>query len=147
MRAKLFLLDIMVALLSSCATIQNIEPKKVVITEVVDASGEVSEGTKDFILNALTDALKRTETEGYDVYTTSPIIDQTLQPQIDYILTTKITLLSKETVLLRAEIVEASTARIVSSSSVSARADIKYMREASKELTNKLISSLKKQVK
>ncbi|MBO5719915.1 MAG: hypothetical protein J6R61_00045 [Bacteroidales bacterium] len=141
MRAKLFLLVIMVALLSSCATIQNSEPKKVVITEVVDASGEVSGGTKDFILNALTDALKRTE--GYDVYTTSPIIDQTLQPQIDYILTTKITLLSKESVLLRAEIVEASTARIVSSSSVSARADIKYMREASKELTNKLISSLK----
>lgn len=145
MKAKLILLVVVVTLLSSCATVQYSDPIKVAITEVTDASGEVADGTKEFIRTALTDAIKKIK--GYEVYTTPIILGNTIPQNIDYILTTQVNLLSETFALLSTKIVEPTTGKIVSSSSVSTRADINSLRTACKELTNKLISSLKKQVK
>ena len=145
MKAKLILLVVVVTLLSSCATVQYSERKKVAITEVTDASGEVADGTKEFICTALTDAIKKIK--GYEVYTTHIVLGNTIPQNIDYILTTQVNLLSETFALLRTQIVEPTTGKIVSSSSVSTRADINSLRTACKELTNKLIGVFTKKIK
>lgn len=145
MKAKLILLVVVVTLLSSCATVQYSDPIKVAITEVTDASGEVADGTKEFICTALTDAIKKIK--GYEVYTTPIILGNTIPQNIDYILTTQVNLLSETFALLSTKIVEPTTGKIVSSSSVSTRADINSLRTACKELTNKLIGVFTKKIK
>ena len=158
MKAKFFLLVAFFALVStSTVSAQFYNRKKVAITEVVDKSGDVSNGTKTFIRSALTDAI--TNSEGYEGYAqisfvslemnfdrTGNISSTTLtyvkKQLCEYILVTEVTPLDKKTVLLSARIVNTSTGKIVASSSVRTYADVDYLRSACNNLAYKLVGAI-----
>ena len=157
MKAKLILLVVVVTLLSSCATVQYSDPIKVAITEVIDPSGEVADGSKAFIRSALTDAI--TNSEGYEGYAqisffsldanfskTGNISIETLtyvkKQMMDYILVSKIHYLSKSKVLLTAQIIRSSDGKIVSSSSEETYPHIDYLRSACNNLAYKLVGAI-----
>ena len=158
MKTKFFLLVAFFALVSTTTvSAQFYNRKKVAITEIVDKSGDVSEGTKTFIRTALTDAI--TNSEGYEGYAqisflkleanfdkTGNISSATLtyvkKQLMEYILVAEITPLDKTTVLLSARIVNASNGKIVASSSVRTYANIDYLRSACNELAYKLVGAI-----
>ncbi len=158
MKAKFFLLVAFFALVSTTTvSAQFYNRKKVAITEIVDKSGDVAEGTKTFIRTALTDAI--TNSEGYEGYAqisflkleanfdkTGNISSATLtyvkKQLMEYILVAEITPLDKTTVLLSARIVNASNGKIVASSSVRTYANIDYLRSACNELAYKLVGAI-----
>ncbi len=133
MKTKFFLLVAFFALISSSVSAQFYKRKKVAITEVVDKSGDVADGTKMFIRSALTNAI--TNSDGYEGYVqisflslemnfdkTGNISNATLayvkKQMMEYILVSEVTPLDKRTVLLSARIVDTASGRIVASSSV-----------------------------
>ena len=61
---------------------------------------------------------------------------------MEYILVSEVTPLDKRTVLLSARIVNASTGKIVASSSVRTYADIDYLRPACNSLASKLVGAI-----
>lgn len=157
MKTRLFILVALFAMFSTTVSAQFYNRKKVAITEVVDKSGDVSEGTKTFIRNALTDAI--TNSDGYEGYATisflslevnfdktGNISSSTLQyvkkQEGDYILVSEVTPLDKKTVLLSARIVKTSNGKIVASSSVRTYADIDYLRSACNNLCCKLVGAI-----
>ena len=158
MKTKLLLL---VALFTFIATTdvsaQFYKMKKVAITEVVDKSGEVADGTKVFVRSALTDAITNSENyEGYDQINfvsfevtfsktgkiTSAMLTHVQKQQMDYILVAEITPLDKKSVLLSARIVNTSTGKIVASSSTRSYASIDYLRSACNSLAYKLVGAI-----
>lgn len=157
MKTRLFILVALFAMFSTTVSAQFYNRKKVAITEVVDKSGDVSDGTKTFIRNALTDAI--TNSDGYEGYATisflslevnfdktGNISSSTLQyvkkQEGDYILVSEVTPLDKKTVLLSARIVKTSNGKIVASSSVRTYADIDYLRSACNNLCCKLVGAI-----
>lgn len=157
MKTRLFILVALFAMFSTTVSAQFYNRKKVAITEVVDKSGDVAEGTKTFIRSALTDAI--TNSDGYEGYATisflslevnfdktGNISSSTLQyvqkQEGDYILVSEITPLDRETVLLSARIVKTSNGKIVASSSVRTYADIDYLRSACNSLCSKLVGAI-----
>lgn len=156
MKTKLILLVLLFALLPVTVTAQFYKAKKVAITEVVDASGEVAESTKNLIRSALTDAI--TNSEGYEAHTqisfislelnfdktgniTSSTLEYVKQQEMSYILVSKIVPMGKS-VLLSAQIVETSTGKVVASSSAHSSTKLSSLRKASKQLSNKLVNSI-----
>lgn len=158
MKNRFFLLVALFALFAiSDATAQFYKLKKVAITEVVDKSGEVSDGTKAFVRSALTDAICNSEGyQGYDKINftslemnfdrngniSSTTLTYVQKQMMEYILISEITPLDKQTVLLSARIVKASTGEIVTSSSVRTYADIDYLRSACDNLCCKLVGAI-----
>ena len=157
MKTRLFILVALFAMFSTTVSAQFYNRKKVAITEVVDKSGDVAEGTKTFIRSALTDAI--TNSDGYEGYATisflslevnfdktGNISSSTLQyvqkQEGDYILVSEITPLDRETVLLSARIVKTSNGKIVASSSVRTYADVDYLRSACNNLCCKLVGAI-----
>ena len=157
MMTRFLLLVAFFALVSTTVSAQFYNRKKVAITEVVDKSGDVSNGTKTFIRSALTDAI--TNSEGYEGYAqisfvslemnfdrTGNISSTTLtyvkKQLCEYILVTEVTPLDKKTVLLSARIVNTSTGKIVASSSVRTYADVDYLRSACNNLAYKLVGAI-----
>ena len=157
MKTRFLLLVAFFALVSTTVSAQFYNRKKVAITEVVDKSGDVSNGTKTFIRSALTDAI--TNSEGYEGYAqisfvslemnfdrTGNISSTTLtyvkKQLCEYILVTEVTPLDKKTVLLSARIVNTSTGKIVASSSVRTYADVDYLRGACNNLAYKLVGAI-----
>ena len=159
MKTRLILLVALFAFVSTCASAQFYNRKKVAITEVVDRSADrdISEGTKTFIRTALTDAI--TNSEGYEGYATISFIsleanfDRTgnlssatlsyVQKQMmEYVLVAEITPLDKRTVLLSARIVRTSDGKIVASSSERTCADIDYLRSACNALAYNLVGAI-----
>lgn len=157
MKTKLILLVLLFALLPVTVTAQFYKAKKVAITEVVDASGEVAESTKNLIRSALTDAI--TNSEGYEAHTqisfislelnfdktgniTSSTLEYVKQQEMSYILVSKIVPMGKKSVLLSAQIVETSTGKVVASSSAHSSTKLSSLRKASKQLSNKLVNSI-----
>ena len=157
MKTRFLLLVAFFALVSTTVSAQFYNRKKVAITEVVDKSGDVSNGTKTFIRSALTDAI--TNSEGYEGYAqisfvslemnfdrTGNISSTTLtyvkKQLCEYILVTEVTPLDKKTVLLSARIVNTSTGKIVASSSVRTYADVDYLRSACNNLAYKLVGAI-----
>lgn len=157
MKTKFFLLVAFFALISSSVSAQFYNRKKVAITEVVDKSGDVADGTKTFIRSALTDAI--TNSDGYEGYAqisflslemnfdkTGNISNATLtyvkKQMMEYILVSEVTPLDKRTVLLSARIVNTASGRIVASSSVRTYASIDYLRPACNTLAYKLVGAI-----
>lgn len=157
MKTKFMLLVALFALVSTTVSAQFYKPKKVAITEVVDKSGEMAEGTKTFIRSALTDAI--TNSEGYEGFATicfvslevdfdktgnisSSTLTYVEKQEGDYILVSEVTPLDKRTVLLNARIVSVSDGKIVSSSSVRTVADIDCLRSACNQLCFKLVGAI-----
>lgn len=158
MKTKLILLVVLCTLFSTMnVSAQFYNRKKVAITEIVDKSGDVAPGTKEFIRSALTDAI--TNSEGYEGYAqisfmslemnfdkTGNISSTTLtyikKQMMEYILVSEVIPLDKKTVLLSARIVNTSTGKIVASSSVRTYADIDYLRSACNSLAYKLVGAI-----
>lgn len=157
MKTKFFLLVAFFALISSSVSAQFYNRKKVAITEVVDKSGDVADGTKTFIRSALTDAI--TNSDGYEGYAqisflslemnfdkTGNISNATLtyvkKQMMEYILVSEVTPLDKRTVLLSARIVNTASGRIVASSSVRTYASIDCLRPACNTLAYKLVGAI-----
>ncbi|MBQ8565084.1 MAG: hypothetical protein IJ442_04525 [Bacteroidaceae bacterium] len=156
-KRTILLLILLVIATTANVSAQFYKAKKVAITEVVDKSGEVADGTKVYIRSALTDAI--TNSEGYEGYmninfnkfdmnfdVTGNISSSTrnyLKKQLlDYILISEITPLDKKTVLLSARIVNTSTGKIVASSSVRTYASIDCLNSACCNLTIELVGSI-----
>lgn len=158
MKTKLLLLVALFAFIATTdVSAQFYKMKKVAITEVVDKSGEVADGTKVFVRSALTDAITNSENyEGYDQINfvsfevtfsktgkiTSAMLTHVQKQQMDYILVAEITPLDKKTVLLSARIVNTSTGKIVASSSTRTYASIDYLRSACNSLAYKLVGAI-----
>lgn len=158
MKTKFFLLVALFALVSTTTvSAQFYNRKKVAITEVVDKSGDVAEGTKTFIRSALTDAI--TNSDGYEGYASisflslemnfdktgnisSASLTYVKKQLMEYILVSEVTPLDKKTVLLSARIVNTSNGKIVASSSVRTYADIDYLRSACNALACKLVGAI-----
>lgn len=158
MKTKFFLLVALFALVSTTTvSAQFYNRKKVAITEVVDKSGDVAEGTKTFIRSALTDAI--TNSDGYEGYASisflslemnfdktgnisSASLTYVKKQLMEYILVSEVTPLDKKTVLLSARIVNTSTGKIVASSSVRTYADVDYLRSACNNLAYKLVGAI-----
>lgn len=157
MKTKIFLLVALFALLPVSLSAQFYKAKKVAITEVIDPSGEVADGSKAFIRSALTDAI--TNSEGYEGYAqisffsldanfskTGNVSIETLtyvkKQMMDYILVSKIHYLSKSKVLLTAQIIRSSDGKIVSSSSEETYPHIDYLRSACNNLAYKLVGAI-----
>lgn len=157
MKKTFLILAVLFVLLPTFASAQFYNVKKVAITEVVDKSGDVSNGTKTFIRSALTDAI--TNSEGYEGYDSisflslemnfdrtgnisSASLTYVKKQLMEYILVSEVTPLDKKTVLLSARIVNASTGKIVASSSVRTYADIDYLRPACNSLACKLVGAI-----
>lgn len=157
MKTRIIFLLALSLLVSTTVSAQFYNRKKVAITEVVDKSGDVAEGTKTFIRSALTDAI--TNSEGYEGYAeicfmslemnfdkTGNISSATLKyikkQMMEYILVSEITPLDKKTVLLNARIINTSNGKIVASSSVRTIADIDYLRSACNSLAYKLVGAI-----
>ena len=158
MKTKFFLLVALFALVSTTTvSAQFYNRKKVAITEVVDKSGDVAEGTKTFIRSALTDAI--TNSDGYEGYASisflslemnfdktgnisSASLTYVKKQLMEYILVSEVTPLDKKTVLLSARIVNTSIGKIVASSSVRTYADIDYLRSACNALACKLVGAI-----
>ena len=157
MKTKLILLAALFTLVSTSVSAQFYKPKKVAITEVVDKSGEVNDGTKTFIRIALTDAI--TNSDGYVGFdsisfvslltnfdrtgnVTSAILSYVQKQGVDYILVSEIMPLDKRRVVLSARISRVPDGKIVASSSATTIADIDYLRSACDELCYKLVGAL-----
>ena len=158
MKTKFILLVALFALVSTTTvSAQFYKRKKVAITEVVDKSGDVADGTKAFIRSALTDAI--TNSDGYEGYAqisflslevnfdkTGKISDATLtyvrKQLMEYILVSEVTQLDKKIVLLTARIVNTSTGKIVASSSVRTYASIDCLHPACNTLAGQLVGAL-----
>lgn len=157
MKTKFLLLVAFFALISSSVSAQFYNRKKVAITEVVDRSGDVANGTKAFIRSALTDAI--TNSDGYEGYAsisfmslemnfdkTGNISSATLtyikKQMMEYILVSEVTPLDKQTVLLSARIVNTANGKIVASSSVRTYAKIDCLRPACNALAYKLVGAI-----
>lgn len=157
MKIKFILLVALFALLPLSVTAQFYKAKKVAITEVVDASGKVSEATKKLFRTTLIDAI--TNSEGYEAHTqisfislelnfdktgniTSSTLEYVKQQEMSYILVSKIVPMGKKSVLLSAQIVETSTGKVVASSSAHSSTKLSSLRKASKQLSNKLVNSI-----
>ena len=157
MKTKLMLLVALFTLVSTSVSAQFYNRKKVAITEVVDKSGDVAEGTKTYIRSALTDAI--TNSEGYEGYAqisfmslemnfdkTGSLSSATLtyvkKQMMEYILVSEVTPLDKKTVLLSARIVNTATGKIVASSSERTYASIDCLRPACNSLAYKLVGAI-----
>ncbi|MBR5532411.1 MAG: hypothetical protein IKU59_03790 [Bacteroidales bacterium] len=157
MKIKFILLVALFALLPLSVTAQFYKAKKVAITEVVDASGKVSEATKKLFRTTLIDAI--TNSESYEAYTqisfvslelnfdktgniASSTFEYVKQQEMSYILVSKISPIGKNLLLLSAQIIETSTGKIVASSSVNTNTKSSSLRKASKQLSNKLLNSI-----
>ena len=157
MKTKFFLSIALFALLPVTVSAQFYKAKKVTITEVVDPSGEVADGSKAFIRSALTDAI--TNSEGYEGYAqisfttlevnfdkTGNISIGTLtyvkKQMMDYILVSEIHYLSKSKVLLTAKIISSSDGKVVASSSEETYPHIDYLRSACNNLAYKLVGAI-----
>ena len=157
MKTKISILLMFFVFVSTTISAQFYNRKKVAITEVVDKSGDVADGTKTFIRTALTDAI--TNSDGYEGYAeicfvslemnfdrTGNISKATLthvkKQQMEYILVSEVTPLDKKSVLLSARIVNSSNGKIVASSSVRTYADIDYLRGACNSLAYKLVGAI-----
>ncbi|MBR6655727.1 MAG: hypothetical protein IKL20_03885 [Alistipes sp.] len=158
MKTRFILLVALFALISTTTvSAQFYNVKKVAITEVVDKSGDVSEGTKEFIRSALTDAI--THSEGYKGYASisfvslevnfsktgnisSASLTYVRKQEMSYILVSKVTPLDKKTVLLSANIINTATGEIVESSSVRTYADTDCLRSACNALAYKLVGAI-----
>ena len=157
MKTKLMLLVALFTLVSTSVSAQFYNRKKVAITEVVDKSGDVAEGTKTYIRSALTDAI--TNSEGYEGYAqisfmslemnfdktgnlSSATLTYVKKQMMEYILVSEVTPLDKKTVLLSARIVNTATGKIVASSSVRTYASIDCLRPACNSLTYKLVGAI-----
>ncbi len=157
MKTRFLILIMLFALVPTIASAQFYNRKKVAITEVVDKSGDVSNGTKTFIRSALTDAI--TNSEGYEGYDSisflslemnfdksgnisSATLTYVEEQLMEYILISEVTPLDKNTVLLSARIVNTSNGKIVASSSVRTYADIDYLRSACNTLASKLVGTI-----
>lgn len=158
MKTRFILLVALFALVSTTTvSAQFYNRKKVAITEVVDKSGDVAEGTKTFIRSALTDAI--TNSDGYEGYASisflslemnfdktgnisSASLTYVKKQMMEYILVSEVTPLDKKTVLLSARIVNTSNGKIVASSSVRTYADIDYLRSACNNLAYKLVGAI-----
>lgn len=158
MKTRFFLLALLLMLVSTTtACAQFYKLKKVAITEVVDKSGEVNEGTKVYVRSALTNAITNSEGfVGHDKISfvslemnfnkTGHISEATLsiiqKQEMEYILVAEITPLDKKTALLSARIVHTSTGRIVASSSERCYADTDDLERACRNLTCKLVGAI-----
>lgn len=157
MKRRFLILVVLFALLPAIASAQFYNVKKVAITEVVDKSGDVSNGTKTFIRSALTDAI--TNSEGYEGYDSisflsldinfdrtgnisSASLTYVRKQLMEYILVSEVTQLDKKTVLLSARIVNVASGKIVASSSVRTYADIDCLRPACNTLAYKLVGAI-----
>lgn len=157
MKKRFLMLAVLSVLLPAFASAQFYNVKKVAITEVVDKSGDVSNGTKTFIRSALTDAI--TNSDGYEGYDSisflslemnfdrtgnisSASLTYVKKQLMEYILVSEVTPLDKKTVLLSARIVNASNGKIVASSSVRTYADIDYLRSACNSLAYRLVGAI-----
>ena len=157
MKTRIILLIAFFAFLATPISAQFYNAKKVAITEVIDTTGEVANGTKTFIRSALTDAI--TNSEGYvgydkisflslemDFDKTGNVSVATLtyvqKQEMEYILISEVTPLSKKSVLLSARIVKTSDGKIVASSSVKTTADIDYLRSACNKLAYDLVGAI-----
>lgn len=158
MKTRFFLLIALFALVSTTTvSAQFYNRKKVAITEVVDKSGDVAEGTKTFIRSALTDAI--TNSDGYEGYASisflslemnfdktgnisSASLTYVKKQLMEYILVSEVTPLDKQTVLLSARIINTSNGKIVASSSVRTYANIDYLRSACNNLAYKLVGAI-----
>lgn len=157
MKTRFLILIMIFALVPTIASAQFYNRKKVAITEVVDKSGDVADGTKTFIRSALTDAITNSEGyEGYDTISflslemnfdrTGSISSATLiyvkKQLMEYVLVSEVIPLDKKTVLLSARIVNASNGKIVASSSVRTYASIDCLRPACNTLACKLVGAI-----
>lgn len=157
MKTRFLMLLMLMVLAPTLASAQFYNRKKVAITEVVDKSGDVSNGTKVFIRSALTDAI--TNSDGYEGYdsisflslemnfdrtgnVSSATLTYVKKQMMEYILVSEITPLDKKTALLSARIVNTSTGKIVASSSVRTYADVDYLRPACNTLACKLVGAI-----
>lgn len=157
MKTKFFLLIALFVFISVSVSAQFYNRKKVAITEVVDKSGDVADGTKTFIRSALTNAI--TNSEGYEGYDsicfmslemnfdrTGSLSSATLtyvkKQMMEYILVSEVTPLDKTTVLLSARIVNTSSGKIVASSSVRTYASIDCLQSACDNLAYKLVGAI-----
>ncbi len=157
MKTRFFLLVALLAFVSTTVSAQFYNRKKVAITEVVDKSGEVSDGTKTYIRTALTNAI--TNSEGYEGYDSISFISLEMNfdrhgnissatltyvknQMMEYVLISEVTPLDKQTVLLSARIVNTSTGKIVASSSLRTYADLDCLDSACNNLAYKLVGSI-----
>lgn len=140
---------------TTMASAQFYNKKKVVITEVVDKAGDVSEGAKVFIRSSLTDAI--TNSEGYTGFCdvsivsleynferTGSISRETLSViyqryAAQYVLVSEINALDRESVLLTARIINTNTGEIINSATQRAVPDLDYLPAACNQLVGKLL--------
>lgn len=140
---------------TTMASAQFYNKKKVVITEVVDKAGDVSEGAKVFIRSSLTDAI--TNSEGYTGFCdvsivsleynferTGTISRETLSViyqryAAQYVLVSEINALDRESVLLTARIINTNTGEIINSATQRAVPDLDYLPEVCNHLVVKLL--------
>lgn len=156
MRGKIVVLCMLFACFATTmASAQFYNKKKVVITEVVDKAGEVSEGAKAFIRSSLTDAI--TNSEGYTGFCdvsivsleynferTGTISRETLSViyqryAAQYVLVSEINALDRESVLLTARIINTNTGEIINSATQRAVPDLDYLPVACNQLVGKLL--------
>ncbi len=158
MKTKILLLvALFVFIATGNVSAQFYNIKKVAITEVVDKSGEVADGTKAFIRSALTDAI--TNSDDYEGYAqinfvsfevtfnktgkiTSAMLTHVKKQQMDYILVAEVTRLDKKSALLSARIINTLTGKIVASSSTRTYTNIDYLRSACNALAYKLVGAI-----
>lgn len=157
MKKLFFVLVAFLAFGVTSVSAQFYNRKKVAITEIVDKSGDVADGTKAFIRSALTDAI--TNSENYEGYTqisfllleknfdrtgnlSSATLTYVRKQLMEYVLVAEVTPLDKRTVLLSARIVNTTSGKIVASSSVRTYADIDYLRSACNSLAYKLVGAI-----
>lgn len=140
---------------TTMASAQFYNKKKVVITEVVDKAGDVSEGAKVFIRSSLTDAI--TNSEGYTGFCdvsivsleynferTGTISRETLSViyqryAAQYVLVSEINALDRESVLLTARIIDTHSGEIINSATQRAVPDLDYLPVACNQLVGKLL--------
>lgn len=156
MRGKIVVLCMLFACFATTmASAQFYNKKKVVITEVVDKAGDVSEGAKAFIRSSLTDAI--TNSEGYTGFCdvsivsleynferTGTISRETLSViyqryAAQYVLVSEINALDRESVLLTARIINTNTGEIINSATQRAVPDLDYLPAACNQLVGKLL--------
>ena len=156
MRGKIVVLCMLfVCFATTMASAQFYNKKKVVITEVVDKAGDVSEGAKVFIRSSLTDAI--TNSEGYTGFCdvsivsleynfarTGTISRETLSViyqryAAQYVLVSEINALDRESVLLTARIINTNTGEIINSATQRAVPDLDYLPAACNQLVGKLL--------
>lgn len=156
MRGKIVVLCMLFACFATTmASAQFYNKKKVVITEVVDKAGDVSEGAKVFIRSSLTDAI--TNSEGYTGFCdvsivsleynfarTGTISRETLSViyqryAAQYVLVSEINALDRESVLLTARIINTNTGEIINSATQRAVPDLDYLPAACNQLVGKLL--------